>query len=197
MALANICQVCAPSAAPPQASPATTTAAAPPAPVKAENTKAGAKESKSKGKGGSSSSAQGGDKADGQKENTGRYHMMLLRTCSCPAPSILCNGVNPVFMSWSHGVMVCDAMLPVGRWTSEEHALFLKGLEMHGKGWKKIAKLIKTRTVVQIRTHAQKYFQRMAKAKKNGQHDLLMDGRPFGKRVSEQGEGGEGGLMEG
>ncbi len=73
-----------------------------------------------------------------------------------------------------------------GRWTCEEHVLFLKGLEMHGKGWKKIAKLIKTRTVVQIRTHAQKYFQKLAKAKKNGHHgDLLgMEGTRFGgKRV--------------
>eukprot|EP01031_Cornospumella_fuschlensis_P048068 gene48068-58881_t len=42
-----------------------------------------------------------------------------------------------------------------GRWTREEHQLFIKGLEMYGKGWKKIANLIKTRTVVQIRTHAQ------------------------------------------
>ena len=48
-----------------------------------------------------------------------------------------------------------------GRWTREEHNLFLKGLEMHGKGWKKIASLIKTRTVVQIRTHAQKYFLKL------------------------------------
>lgn len=73
-----------------------------------------------------------------------------------------------------------------GRWTCEEHVLFLKGLEMHGKGWKKIAKLIKTRTVVQIRTHAQKYFQKLAKAKKNGHHgDMLgMEGTRFGgKRV--------------
>lgn len=57
---------------------------------------------------------------------------------------------------------------------------------MHGKGWKKIAKLIKTRTVVQIRTHAQKYFQKLAKAKKNGHHgDMLgMEGSRFGgKRV--------------
>lgn len=50
-----------------------------------------------------------------------------------------------------------------GRWTREEHAMFLKGLELHGKEWKKIADLIKTRTVVQIRTHAQKYFQKVAK----------------------------------
>jgi SHAQKYF class myb-like DNA-binding protein len=56
-----------------------------------------------------------------------------------------------------------------GRWTTEEHRLFLQGLEQHGKGWKKIASLIKSRTVVQIRTHAQKYFQKMAKARQNGE----------------------------
>lgn len=46
-----------------------------------------------------------------------------------------------------------------GRWTAEEHRLFLQGMEQHGKGWKKIATLLKSRTVVQIRSHAQKYFQ--------------------------------------
>jgi SHAQKYF class myb-like DNA-binding protein len=55
-----------------------------------------------------------------------------------------------------------------GRWTTEEHRLFLQGLEQHGKGWKKIASLIKSRTVVQIRTHAQKYFQKLAKSKQVG-----------------------------
>ena len=52
-----------------------------------------------------------------------------------------------------------------GRWTREEHLNFIKGLELHGKGWKKIAALIKTRTVVQIRTHAQKYFLKLQKAR--------------------------------
>ena len=56
-----------------------------------------------------------------------------------------------------------------GRWTAEEHRLFLQGLQEHGKGWKKIATLIKSRTVVQIRTHAQKYFQKLAKARQNGE----------------------------
>jgi hypothetical protein len=41
-------------------------------------------------------------------------------------------------------------------------------LENHGKEWKKIADLIQTRTVVQIRTHAQKYFQKVAKARACG-----------------------------
>jgi len=65
-----------------------------------------------------------------------------------------------------------------GRWTAEEHRLFLQGLELHGKGWKKIASLIKSRTVVQIRTHAQKYFQKLAKARQNGEEgDVAMEGR--------------------
>lgn len=65
-----------------------------------------------------------------------------------------------------------------GRWTAEEHRLFLQGLEEHGKGWKKIASLIKSRTVVQIRTHAQKYFQKLAKARQNGEEgDVSMEGR--------------------
>jgi hypothetical protein len=41
-------------------------------------------------------------------------------------------------------------------------------LEIHGKAWKKIEGIIKTRTVVQIRTHAQKYFLKMSKAKQHG-----------------------------
>jgi SHAQKYF class myb-like DNA-binding protein len=65
-----------------------------------------------------------------------------------------------------------------GRWTAEEHRLFLQGLEQHGKGWKKIASLIKSRTVVQIRTHAQKYFQKLAKARQNGEEgEVAMEGR--------------------
>lgn len=65
-----------------------------------------------------------------------------------------------------------------GRWTAEEHRLFLQGLELHGKGWKKIASLIKSRTVVQIRTHAQKYFQKLAKARQNGEEgEVAMEGR--------------------
>jgi len=65
-----------------------------------------------------------------------------------------------------------------GRWTADEHRLFLQGLEQHGKGWKKIASLIKSRTVVQIRTHAQKYFQKLAKARQNGEEgEISMEGR--------------------
>ena len=56
---------------------------------------------------------------------------------------------------------------------------------MYGKGWKKIAQLIKTRTVVQIRTHAQKYFLKLAKARQNGDGGMSGDGKfpGIGKKV--------------
>lgn len=50
-----------------------------------------------------------------------------------------------------------------GRWTAEEHKLFLEGLKMHGREWKKVAEKITTRTSAQIRSHAQKYFSKLAK----------------------------------
>lgn len=45
----------------------------------------------------------------------------------------------------------------------EEHMLFVEGLRTYNKQWRQIAELIRTRTVVQIRTHAQKYFQKIQK----------------------------------
>ena len=48
-----------------------------------------------------------------------------------------------------------------GRWTKAEHDTFLLGLETHGKNWKLLAGMIKTRTAVQTRTHAQKYFLKL------------------------------------
>ena len=49
-----------------------------------------------------------------------------------------------------------------GRWTPEEHRLFLEGVMLYGKDWKKMQALIRTRSLVQIRTHAQKVFKKVA-----------------------------------
>jgi SHAQKYF class myb-like DNA-binding protein len=49
----------------------------------------------------------------------------------------------------------------IGRWSEHEHLVFLDGLRLYGKQWKTIAGMIGTRTVVQVRTHAQKYFQKV------------------------------------
>ncbi|CAN0194456.1 unnamed protein product, partial [Ectocarpus sp. 13 AM-2016] len=55
-----------------------------------------------------------------------------------------------------------------GRWTKAEHELFLKALKKYGKEWKRVACMVRTRTVVQTRTHAQKYFQKLTKAAAGG-----------------------------
>ena len=59
---------------------------------------------------------------------------------------------------------ICGDKEKVGRWTEQEHQVFLQGLHTHGKQWKTIAGMIGTRTVVQVRTHAQKYFQKMERS---------------------------------
>lgn len=57
-------------------------------------------------------------------------------------------------------VHVCPAGSEhTGRWTRSEHERFLAGLKRYGKEWKRVASSVRTRTVVQTRTHAQKYFQ--------------------------------------
>mmetsp|Transcript_17566 Transcript_17566/g.30973 ORF Transcript_17566/g.30973 Transcript_17566/m.30973 type:complete len:667 (-) Transcript_17566:429-2429(-) len=86
-----------------------------------------------------------------------------------PTAHPACSDLAPANASPSPPPPSSAAALANGRWTAEEHRLFLQGLEQHGRGWKKIATLIKSRTVVQIRTHAQKYFQKLAKARENGE----------------------------
>lgn len=84
----------------------------------------------------------------------------------------------PICMATAQSATSSNQGENTGRWTAEEHRLFLQGLEQHGKGWKKIASLIKSRTVVQIRTHAQKYFQKIAKARQNGEEgEVSMENR--------------------
>ena len=75
-----------------------------------------------------------------------------------------------------------------GRWTQDEHDLFLRGMKIHGRRWTKVAEIVGTRTTVQVRlppvlqdlaclsrymilyyqvrSHAQKYEMKIGKEKK-------------------------------
>lgn len=52
-----------------------------------------------------------------------------------------------------------------GRWSKEEHNKFLEGIVLYGINWKKVKTMIGTRTSIQVRSHAQKFFYKMKTCK--------------------------------
>ncbi|XP_009335251.2 protein LATE ELONGATED HYPOCOTYL [Pyrus x bretschneideri] len=53
------------------------------------------------------------------------------------------------------------------RWTEEEHNRFLDALKLYGRAWQRIEEHIGTKTAVQIRSHAQKFFSKLEKEAHN------------------------------
>ena len=64
------------------------------------------------------------------------------------------------------------------RWTPEEHQRFLDALRIFGRQWRKIEEYIGTKTAVQIRSHAQKFFTKIEREGKTGK-----DGKPNGLAI--------------
>jgi len=70
---------------------------------------------------------------------------------------------------------------PRESWNDEEHQKFIEALKLYERDWKKIESYVGTKTAVQIRSHAQKYFIKMQKL---GKRDQIPPPRP--KRKSDR-----------
>lgn len=53
------------------------------------------------------------------------------------------------------------------RWSEDEHLKFLEALKMYGRAWRRIEEHIGTKTAVQIRSHAQKFFSKLVRGSSN------------------------------
>lgn len=54
------------------------------------------------------------------------------------------------------------------RWSDDEHLKFLEALRLYGRAWRKIEEYIGTKTAVQIRSHAQKFFSKLERKRDTG-----------------------------
>ena len=62
-----------------------------------------------------------------------------------------------------------------GRWSQKEHFLFIKGCLLYGNYWKKVKKYIQTRSCSQIRSHAQKYLNKLNKKYSENKTNINLD----------------------
>ena len=62
-----------------------------------------------------------------------------------------------------------------GNWTKEEHQRFIESIFIFGFDWKKMEQYIQTRTILQVRSHSQKFIYKLKKQfiKFYGEEELI------------------------
>jgi len=58
-----------------------------------------------------------------------------------------------------------------GRWSMDEHHRFIEAINQFGREWDKVQAVVKTRSLAQVRSHAQKYFLKLSKSEEDKIHD--------------------------
>ncbi|KAL0379476.1 UNVERIFIED_CONTAM: protein REVEILLE 6 [Sesamum angustifolium] len=95
------------------------------------------------------------------------------------------SGFSVTSSCWNSGAAVEDHSKRVRKpytitksresWSEQEHDKFLEALHLFDRDWKKIEAFVGSKTVIQIRSHAQKYF---LKVQKNGTSEHVPPPRP-------------------
>jgi SHAQKYF class myb-like DNA-binding protein len=58
-----------------------------------------------------------------------------------------------------------------GRWTLDEHHRFIEAINQFGREWDKVQAVVKTRSLAQVRSHAQKYFLKISRSEEDRAND--------------------------
>ena len=60
----------------------------------------------------------------------------------------------------------------IGKWKNDEHQRFIEGVKKYGNDWSLVQKYVRTRTIIQIRSHAQKFMKKLKKLIETNNYDF-------------------------